>query len=154
VKKETKQKIASLSLKRSAAGTKSPKSKKSREKSIAVLKAEVAKALAKRLAEIDSNTFLNDAIPLLRGAILRQMKENETMPENHSEAIKRARDSMTLSGLVRTLERLNALDKSREKEGKKRPRNDAELKEGFVRRLDQLLANGPKASVPGEPERG
>jgi hypothetical protein len=148
-------KIAAPVLKRSAAGTRLTTSTKSQAKRKPVRQGEAPQIVASELAGIESNEFLDRAIPLLRQAILRQMKTNKTAPRSIASATKRVRDSGTLSSLVRTLEKLNALDQSREKKGKKgKPQNDAELKEHFVRRLDQLLAAGRKGNVSEGAERG
>jgi hypothetical protein len=152
VKKGTEQKTVAQSLKRHAAGTKSPKSREKQKD--AAPNAEADETLAARLAQIDSGQFLDEAIVLLRETILRQMKENRTAPKTASAASRRARDSNTLSGLVRTLEKLNALDKSREKKISRKMGSDAELKQSFVRRLDQLLTGGEARSIPGDAKRG
>ena len=82
-----------------------------------------------------------------------QIREIEMQPSNDREiAAARARDARTLNELVRTLERLNALEKTRAGEKRKtKAAEDAELKEKFVRRLDQLLTAGPKADIAGKP---
>lgn len=57
------------------------------------------------------------------------------------EANARARDARTLNELVRTLERLDALEKNRKLSGRRtKTKHDAELKAALVRRLDQLVA--------------
>ncbi len=142
-------------LKRNAVATKSPKSPKKAwpdAKKLEALEGEIAETLRQRVAEIDAASFLDQAIPLLRGVIMRQMEENQTSPDEPKEASRRGRDSATLSSLVRSLERLNRLDKSREARDRKNPRNDVELKERFVRRLDQLLANEPKTDAARKPD--
>jgi hypothetical protein len=107
------------------------------------------------MADLDADGFLDQAIPMLRTIIMRQMRENKATPRSPDTAARRARDSSTLSSLTKTLDQLNALDKSREKKGKKsKAKDDAELKERFVRRLDQLLAGGGAGGVPAKPERG
>jgi len=142
-------------LKRSAAGTRLTTSPKSQARKKPVPKDEVAQIGAPALAGIDAGEFLDQAIPLLRQVILRQMKANKTAPQSIGAATERARDSSTLSSLVRTLERLDALDRSREKKGKKgKTPSDAELKERFVSRLDQLLAAGRQGNVSEGAERG
>ena len=96
----------------------------------------------------DADGYLDEAIPLVRGMLLRQMKEHQKKSEGPTEAVKRSRESATSSNLVRTLERLDALARSREKRGKKAPTVDEkELRERFIRRMDQLLADEAKADA-------
>ena len=163
MKKGTKQKIASPSLKRSAAGTTLPTSPEKPRSELSFsdlidrhdsLEKHVAIVVAHELAKFNAAEFLDQTIPFLREIILRQMKTNRIAPKNADEAGLRSRDGSIFSGLVKTLERLDKLDRSRTIDRKTKKRTNAELKQEFLRRLDQLLASGPKTSVPGEPERG
>jgi hypothetical protein len=116
---------------------------------------ESAAAKAAALAGLDSGEFLDAAIAFLREIIMAQMKENKTRPRKPQVAAMRARDCATLAGLVRTLEKLDALDKTREVRGRKtKTKTDAELEDGFVRRLDKLLAAGNAPQSAGQPESG
>ena len=74
--------------------------------------------------------------------------------ENREKANARARDARTLNELVRTLERLNALEQSCKAGGRKTKwKHDAELKAALVRRLDQLLESA-KAAGSADADRG
>jgi hypothetical protein len=96
------------------------------------------------------------AIDVVRRVIGWQIEEIRMEPsEEIKSANVRARDARTLAELVRTLERLDALEKRREAGGRKsKPRDDRDIKAKFVRRLDQLLAAGEKGGVPAKPQRG
>jgi hypothetical protein len=67
-------------------------------------------------------------------------REERTDAMNRDEANARARDARTLNELVRTLERLEALEAARKMHGRRtRWKQDGELKAALVRRMDKLL---------------
>jgi hypothetical protein len=115
--------------------------------------AQASETLA--VAAEDAPFDVDGVIDFLKREIDRQMKAIQKTPsKTDARATTRARDARTISDLYRTLERLNTLEKKREKGRKTNPRDDREIKERFVRRLDKLLAAGGKRSVPAEPQRG
>ncbi len=141
-------------LKRSAPSTRLSTSQK-KKSAEAPLEKRPRSVSSADLAAMDAESFLDHAIPMLRQVIVRQMKANKKAPQHANDATTRGRDSTALSGLVRTLEKLNALDTAREKKGKKgKAKDDAGLKEEFVRRLDQLLTARTTAKLPAKPEPG
>lgn len=74
---------------------------------------------------------------------------------NTKTATIRARDARTMTELVRTLEKLDAVNRRREAKGRKsKPRDDKAIKEEFIRRLDQLLAARGEGGGSGKPEPG
>jgi hypothetical protein len=93
-------------------------------------------------------------MPLRRGMIMRQMTGNQASLGEPKEAARRGRDLLTLSSLVRSLERLNTLDTSRQARDRKKPRNAVERKDGFVRRWDQHLTNEAAANLARMPDGG
>ncbi|MGQ0742301.1 MAG: hypothetical protein ACT4OG_08425 [Alphaproteobacteria bacterium] len=69
--------------------------------------------------------------------------EKREKPMSREEANARARDARTLNELVRTLERLEALEAMRKAHGRKKKwKHESELKTALVRRLDKLLECG------------
>jgi len=96
------------------------------------------------------------AVEVVRRVLDWQIKRIQMKPsQDIKEANSRARDSRTLTELVRTLEKLDAVVKRHEGKGKKpKSRDDKEIKEQFVRRLDQLLAARDEGGVPAKPQRG
>src|SRR5262245_14382844 len=107
-----KTKTATKRLKRSAADTslptspEKPKRKTDRRPKREVgdmldhrrnLEKTVAIAVARDLAKLNAAEFLDQTIPFLREAILRQITMNRTAPGDADEAILRARDGSTFS---------------------------------------------------------
>jgi ribosomal protein L17 len=93
---------------------------------------------------------------LIQRALAWQIEQMEMKPsKNIITASVRARDARTMTELVRTLEKLDAVTRRREAKGRKsKPRDDTAIKEEFIRRLDQLLAVRSEGSSPGKPEPG
>jgi hypothetical protein len=81
-------------------------------------------------------------VHLIRRVLEWQMEEILTKPsQTPASANARARDIRTMTELVRTLERLDAAARRREGKAKKPKAGDDEnIKQAFIRRLDQLLA--------------
>jgi DNA-binding transcriptional regulator YhcF (GntR family) len=104
----------------------------------------------------DAGPFdMDEVIDFLKREINRQMKTIQKTPSKTDVlASTRARDARTISDLYRTLERLNTLEKKRGKSGKAKPRDDGEIRENVVRKLDKLLAATGKRSVSAESQRG
>jgi hypothetical protein len=74
--------------------------------------------------------------------------------EDRETANARARDARTLNELVRTLERLDALETMHKRRGgKTKWKEDSELKQALVRRLDKLLESTRAPAGSGEPKR-
>lgn len=98
------------------------------------------------------------AADILRAVLAWQIEQIKMKPsEDTAAAAVRARDARTMTELVRTLERLDAVEKRREgksKSKKPKSRNDADIKANFIRRLDQLLATREAGGTPAKPERG
>lgn len=85
-----------------------------------------------------------------------QIKQIDLKPsQNRETANARARDARTLNELVRTLERLEALEKSRKASGRKtKVKHDADLKAALIRRMDQLLAAERAREAAAKSEQG
>jgi hypothetical protein len=144
-------------LKRSAAMTNSLTSTKSRPKKQAdAEEAGQSVASVAQQAPADHAPDPEDwAADIIRAVLKWQIEQIRMKPsKNANTANRRAKDARTTAELVRTLERLDAVEKRREGKGRKaKPRNDKDIKEEFVRRLDQLLAARDEGSVPPKPER-
>ena len=93
---------------------------------------------------------------LVRRALGQQIEEISMRPSKDSKvSTAKARDARTMADLVRTLERLDALEKRREGKNKKaKAPSDADIKQRLQRRLDQLLASSAKGIVPDRAQRG
>jgi hypothetical protein len=113
---------------------------------------------ALREGEADTDEVLVYARRVAIWQIENIMTLKETAPGKRptaEEARARARDARTLNELVRTLERLDALEKNRKSGGRKtKVKDDAELKEALVRRLDQLVAGARARETAGKPDAG
>lgn len=109
-----------------------------------------------RIVPAEDAADADSAIATVRRALAWQLKEIRMKPSKDTKAaVVRARDARTMADLVRTLERLDALEKRREGKNKKtKAVSDADVKQQLVRRLDQLLAAGATGGVPGKPQRG
>jgi hypothetical protein len=119
---------------------------------------EAPQSLASFVRQIfaDQNLVPEDwAADLIRRVLKWQIEQLDMKPSNDTKTANvRAKDARTMTELVRTLEKLDAVEKRREGKGRKeKARNDKDIKEQFVRRLDQLLAARDEASVPPKPER-
>lgn len=116
-----------------------------------VRKAEARDALAGIGCE-DADHFLSEMIPLFRAWIHKQVKDNQEATSDDDDHTQRKSEAATSSSLLKTLENLDKLARSREKRGKKASMLDErQLMERFIRRMDQLLADGTKASVARKP---
>jgi hypothetical protein len=93
---------------------------------------------------------------IIRRALAWQIEQMEMKPsKNPKIAAVRVRDARTMTELVRTLEKLDAVTRRREAKGRKpKPRDDRAIKEEFIRRLDQLLATRSEGGGAGKPEPG
>jgi hypothetical protein len=85
-----------------------------------------------------------------------QIERIEMNPSSKATvAATRARDARTMGELVRMLEKLDALERSRAGGRRKtKVRDDSELKEALVRRLHQLSDAAGEDAVSGKPQRG
>jgi hypothetical protein len=129
---------------------------------LAARKARLAAAKAKRAPpnmtdglpqdEEDTDEVLAYArrVAKLQIGSIEKMADKKITPD---EANARARDARTLNELVRTLERLDALEKNRKLSGRRtKTKHDAELKAALVRRLDQLAAASRARDAAGGTE--
>jgi hypothetical protein len=104
----------------------------------------------------DAAADAESLIDTVRRALVWQIEGIRMKPSKKTaDANARARDARTMADLVRTLEKLDALEKRREgKTRKSKAASDADVKSRIVRRLDQLLARRTEDGVSGTPERG
>jgi hypothetical protein len=134
----------------------SPTSTKSRPKKQATAdEAEQSVATVAEQAHIDDAPIPEEwAADILRAVLAWQIEQIKMKPSKNTKcAIVRARDARTMSELLRTLERLDAVEKRREGKGKKpKSRNDADIKADFIRRLDQLLAARDAGESSAKPQ--
>jgi hypothetical protein len=99
--------------------------------------------------------FVEDwAADILRSIIQWQIEQIQMKPSTHAATTnRRAREARTMSELVNTLTKLDAVQKRREGKARKaKPRDDTAIRDEFIRRLDQLLAATGKGAIPGKPE--
>jgi hypothetical protein len=84
---------------------------------------------------------------------IQNIEENPSM--NQEKAAARVRDARTLNELVRTLERLDALEKNRNSGNPKtKAKDDSDLKAALIGRLDQLVATSRARDAAGKPKPG
>jgi hypothetical protein len=96
------------------------------------------------------------AAEIIRRVLAWQIEQIKMKPsKNTGAATVRARDARTMTELVRNLDRLDAVNKRREGKGRKsKSRNDKDIREEFIRRLDQLLAARDADGAAAKPQRG
>ena len=110
----------------------------------------MARALSAR-----GESFSEDwAADILRSIIQWQIEQIQMKPSKQMATTnRRAREARTVSELVNTLTKLDAVQKRREGKAKKaKPRDDTAIREDFIRRLDQLLAAASAGAISGKPE--
>ena len=108
------------------------------------------------VASLDAEDPEDFAADLIRAVLKWQIEQIQMNPSKTTkQAGLRARDARTMTELVRTMEKLDAVEKRREGRGRKsKSRDDKAIKENFVRRLDQLLAARGEGGVSAKPQRG
>jgi hypothetical protein len=91
---------------------------------------------------------------ILRSLIQWQIEQIQMKPSNHTPTVnRRARQARTMTELVNTLNKLDAVQKRRDGKGRKvKPRDYSTIREDFIRRLDQLLAARGEEPLPGKSE--
>ncbi|HEY4264902.1 MAG TPA: hypothetical protein VGM72_06255 [Micropepsaceae bacterium] len=147
-----------------ATSSKSPKKQTRKKHTDAEAAAESVGSVVRRIIA-DESPVLEDwpenwpenwTADLIRRVLAWQIEQMEMKPSKSPKiAAQRARDARTMTELVRTLEKLDAVNRRRESKGRKtKPRDDKAIKEQFIRRLDQLLAARVEGPAAGKPESG
>ena len=97
------------------------------------------------------------AVDMLRRIIRWQFEDIKMKPsKTKTAANRRAHEARSVSELVNTITKLDAVERRREGKGRKvKPRDDSNIREEFIRRLDQLLAATRQTALPekSDPER-